>query len=120
MKNPGCANNRGSPLHASGNLSYQITLLSNPPAAMIFKPKPPPAMMMSRAPKPASVQISTFLGECLQVACQKDLTLALMNLMRRKVVELQLRNGKTLPICPVEMWIEMCQTIKPVPVEEED
>ena len=32
---------------------------------MIFKPKPPPAMMMSRAPKPASVQISTFLGECL-------------------------------------------------------
>ena len=51
--------------HASGNLSYQITLLSNPPAAMIFKPKPPPAMMMSHSPKPASVQISTFLGECL-------------------------------------------------------
>ena len=67
MKNPGCANNRGSPLHASGNLSYQITLLSNAPAAMIFKPKPPPAMMMSHSPKPASVQISTFLGECLQV-----------------------------------------------------
>ena len=66
MKNPGCANNRGSPLHASGNLSYQITLLSNAPAAMIFKPRPPAAMIMTRSPKPASVQISTFLGECLQ------------------------------------------------------
>jgi hypothetical protein len=32
---------------------------------MIFKPKPPPAMMMSHSSKPASVQISTFLGECL-------------------------------------------------------
>ena len=74
MKNPGCANNRGSPLHASGNLSYQITLLSNAPAAMIFKPKPPPAMMMSHAPKPASVQISTFLGECLQSLPGSDLT----------------------------------------------
>ena len=27
MKNPGCANNRGSPLYASGNSSYQIPLL---------------------------------------------------------------------------------------------
>jgi hypothetical protein len=33
---------------------------------MRFEPKPPAAMIMTRSPKPASVQISTFLGECLQ------------------------------------------------------
>jgi hypothetical protein len=39
MKNPGWANNRGSPLHASGNSSYQILRFPNAPAAMIFKSK---------------------------------------------------------------------------------
>ena len=38
-KNPGCANNRGSPLYASGNSSYQILRFPNAPAAMIFKSK---------------------------------------------------------------------------------
>jgi hypothetical protein len=37
MKNPGCVNNRGSPLYASGNSSYQILLFPNAPAAMIFR-----------------------------------------------------------------------------------
>jgi hypothetical protein len=36
MKNPGCVNNRGSPLYASGNSSYQILRIPNAPAAMIF------------------------------------------------------------------------------------
>ena len=36
MKNPGCVNNRGSPLYASGNSSYQILRFPNAPAAMIF------------------------------------------------------------------------------------
>jgi hypothetical protein len=40
MKNPGCVNNRGSPLYASGNSSYQILRLPNAPAAMILKSKP--------------------------------------------------------------------------------
>jgi hypothetical protein len=39
MKNPGCANNRGSPPYASENSSYQIPLLPNAPAAMILKAK---------------------------------------------------------------------------------
>jgi hypothetical protein len=39
MKNPGCANNRGSPPYASGNSSYQIPLLPNAPAAMMLKAK---------------------------------------------------------------------------------
>ena len=39
MKNPGCANNRGSPPYASGNSSYQSPLLPNAPAAMILKAK---------------------------------------------------------------------------------
>jgi hypothetical protein len=39
MKNPGWRNNRGSPSHASGHLSYQILRLPNAPAAMIFKSK---------------------------------------------------------------------------------
>jgi len=39
MKNPGCSNNRGSPLYTSGNLSYQIPLLPNAPAAMRLKAK---------------------------------------------------------------------------------
>ena len=38
-KNPGCANNRGSPLCASGNSSYQILRFPNAPAEMIFKSK---------------------------------------------------------------------------------
>jgi len=33
---------------------------------MIFKPKPPSATILTRPPKPASVQIYTLLGECLQ------------------------------------------------------
>jgi hypothetical protein len=37
--------------------------------------------------------------------------------MRRKVVELQLHNGETFPVCPSEMWIEMCLTIKSAPPE---
>ena len=36
MKNPGCANNRGSPLYASGNSSYQILRFPNAPAAMML------------------------------------------------------------------------------------
>ena len=51
------------------------------------------------------------------ITCQKDLTPALLNLMRRKVVELQLHNGETFPVCPSEMWIEMCLTIKSAPPE---
>jgi hypothetical protein len=39
MKNPGCANNRGSPPYASGYSSYQILWFPNAPAAMIFKSK---------------------------------------------------------------------------------
>src|ERR1017187_2690439 len=39
MKNPGCANNRGSPPYISRNSSYQIPLSSNAPLAMIFKAK---------------------------------------------------------------------------------
>jgi hypothetical protein len=39
MKNPGCVNNRGSPLYASGNSSYQILPFPNAPAAMIFTAK---------------------------------------------------------------------------------
>jgi hypothetical protein len=54
MKNPGCSNNRGSPLYASGNLSYQIPLF----------PKAPAAMMLTHSQRSASVQISTFLGGC--------------------------------------------------------
>jgi hypothetical protein len=54
MKNPGCANNRGSPLYASANLSYQILL----------PPKAPAAIMMTHSPRPACVQISTFLHDC--------------------------------------------------------
>jgi hypothetical protein len=38
MKNPGWANNRGSP-PISRNSSYQIPLSANAPAAMIVKPK---------------------------------------------------------------------------------
>ncbi|MGA2476819.1 MAG: hypothetical protein ABSF73_09385, partial [Terriglobia bacterium] len=66
MKNPGCANNRGSPLYASGNLSYQIPQpLERAYGDDIQSQKPPAAMMMTRPPKPACVQISTLLGECL-------------------------------------------------------
>ena len=39
MKNPGCANKRGSPLYASGNSSYQILRFPIAPAAMIFRSK---------------------------------------------------------------------------------
>jgi hypothetical protein len=39
MKNPGWANNRGSPPYISRNSSYQIPLSLNAPAAMILKPK---------------------------------------------------------------------------------
>ena len=39
MKNPGCANSRGSPLYISRNSSYQIPLSPNAPTAMIVKPK---------------------------------------------------------------------------------
>jgi len=39
MKNSGWWNNRGSPLYASENSSYQIVLFSNQPAAMMFKAK---------------------------------------------------------------------------------
>jgi hypothetical protein len=39
MKNPGWANNRGSPPDASRNSSYEIPLLPNAPAAMILKAK---------------------------------------------------------------------------------
>src|SRR5215469_18438644 len=39
MKNPGCLNNRGSPLHTSGESSYQTRSFPNPPAAMILKSK---------------------------------------------------------------------------------
>src|SRR5271157_5194427 len=39
MKNPGWANNRGSPPYISRHSSYQIPLSPNAPAAMILKPK---------------------------------------------------------------------------------
>jgi hypothetical protein len=39
MKNPGWANNRGSPPDNSRNSSYQIPLLPNAPVAMILKAK---------------------------------------------------------------------------------
>jgi hypothetical protein len=39
MKNPGWANNRGSPPYISRNSSYQIPLSPNAPAAMTFKAK---------------------------------------------------------------------------------
>src|SRR5206468_11442592 len=39
MKNPGCLNNRGSPLSTSGNPSYQILRSPNAPAAMTLKAK---------------------------------------------------------------------------------
>src|SRR5271157_1320192 len=39
MKNPGWANNRGSPPYISRNSSYQIPLSTNAPAAMILKAK---------------------------------------------------------------------------------
>jgi hypothetical protein len=39
MKNPGCGNNRGSPLYVSGNSFYQIQPFPNAPAAMILKAK---------------------------------------------------------------------------------
>jgi hypothetical protein len=39
MKNPGCVNNRGSPLYASGNSSYQILSFPNAPAPMTLNPK---------------------------------------------------------------------------------
>ena len=41
MKNPGCVNNRGSPLYASGNSSYQILRFPNAPAAMMLIHFPP-------------------------------------------------------------------------------
>jgi len=48
MKNPGCANNRGSPLYASGNLSYQIPQpLERAYGDDIQSQKPPAAMMMT-------------------------------------------------------------------------
>src|SRR5208283_85517 len=37
MKNPGWANNRGSPPYVSRNSSYQIPRSANAPAAMILK-----------------------------------------------------------------------------------
>ena len=39
MKNPGWANNRGSPPYISRNSSYQIPLSPDAPAAMILKPR---------------------------------------------------------------------------------
>ena len=39
MKNPGWANNRGSPPYISRNSSYQNPLSPNAPAVMIFKAK---------------------------------------------------------------------------------
>src|SRR5208282_5325731 len=39
MKNPGWANNRGSPPYISRNSSYQIPRSSNAPTAMILKTK---------------------------------------------------------------------------------
>ena len=39
MKNPGWANNRGSPPYISRNPSYQIPPFPNAPAAMTFKAK---------------------------------------------------------------------------------
>jgi hypothetical protein len=39
MKNPGCANSRGSPPDIPWNSSYQILLSSNAPAAMMLKSK---------------------------------------------------------------------------------
>jgi hypothetical protein len=39
MKNPGWANNRGSPPYISRDSSYQIPLLPNAPATMILKAK---------------------------------------------------------------------------------
>ena len=39
MKNPGWANNRGSPPYISKDSSYQILLLPNAPVAMILRAK---------------------------------------------------------------------------------
>ena len=39
MKNPGWANNRGSPPYISKDSSYQIPLSPNAPVAMTFKAK---------------------------------------------------------------------------------
>jgi hypothetical protein len=65
MKNPGWANNRGSPPYISRNSSYQIPLSSNAPAAMTFKAKTACGDEDS-SQSAACVQISTFLSRCLQ------------------------------------------------------
>src|ERR1039458_6007135 len=67
MKNPGWANNRGSPPYISRNSSYQIPLSANAPAAMILKPKTA-CGDEDGSQSAACVQISTFLSRCLHLA----------------------------------------------------
>src|SRR5208282_2093414 len=66
MKNPGCANNRGSPPYISRNSSYQIPLPPNAPAAMRLKPKTA-CGDEDGSQSAACVQISTFLSRCLHI-----------------------------------------------------
>src|ERR1035437_196915 len=65
MKNPGCANSRGSPPYISRNSSYQIPPSPNAPAAMILKAKTASGDDDGSTQFSAFVQISTFLSGCL-------------------------------------------------------
>src|ERR1017187_4955779 len=64
MKNPGWANNRGSPPYISRKSSYQIPLSPNAPAAMTFKAKAA-CGDEDGSQSAACVQISTVLSGCL-------------------------------------------------------
>jgi polygalacturonase len=66
MKNPGWANNRGSPPYISRNSSYQIPLSAKAPAVMILKPRTA-CSDEDGSQSAACVQISTFLSRCLHL-----------------------------------------------------
>lgn len=70
MKNPGCSSSRGSPLHTSGNSSYQNAILHRPPAAMRFKPKPPAAMILSSFQ--TGICSNFYVSRCASTASASD------------------------------------------------